>query len=314
MDSLPPSQGKTTILVVVDCLTKYGHFLPVSHPYTAASIADIFVKEIFRLHGMPWSIVSDHDPIFVSQFWEHFFKLQGTKLCRSSAYHPQSDGQTEVLNRSLEHYLWCFVADKPSSWPALLHWAEYWYNSSFHSTIQMSPFQALYGTSPPTISMYTPGSTAVHAMGTTLQRRDSLLRLLKSNMDLARNWMKQQSDKNRIEREFAEGDWVFLKLHPYRQQSLVRRPSHKLVPRFYGPYQVAACVGQVAYRLTLPPNSRIHPVFHVSLLKKKAGTQLTVSSTLPPFEQDGSVAWIPSKVLDMTITKKRNKTITKWLV
>lgn len=147
VDGLPPSQGKHSILVVVDRLSKYAHFVAVSHPYTAAQIADVFIKEIFRLHGMPRSIVSDRGQIFLSNFWEAFFKFQGTKLCRSSAYHPQSDGQTEVVNRSLEHYLRCFVADKPDSWSSLLHWAEWWHNTSFHSTIRMTPFQALWHSS-----------------------------------------------------------------------------------------------------------------------------------------------------------------------
>lgn len=254
VDGLPLSQGKSSILVVVDRLSKYSHFHVVAHPYTAATIADLFLKEIFRLHGMPRNIVSDRGSVFVSQFWEHFFKLHGTKLCRSSAYHPQLDGQIEVVNRSLEHYLRCFASDKPASWASLLHWAEWWYNTTYHSTIKMTPFQALYGSPPPTISMYLPGSTAVHAVDVALRDRDSLLRLLKSNMDIAQNRMKQHSDQKRTEREFNEGDWVYLKLHPYCQQSLVKRPAHKLAPRFYGPFQIAARVGTVAYRLALPPH------------------------------------------------------------
>lgn len=159
IEGLPPSQGKNAILVVVDRLSKYGHFIAISHPYTATGIADIFLKEIFRLHGMPRSIVSDRDPIFTSHFWETLFKLQGTKLCRSSAYHPQSDGQTEVVNRSVEHFLRCYVADKPTNWTELLHWAEWWYNTTFHATIKMTLFQAVYGTPPPSIQRYIPGST-----------------------------------------------------------------------------------------------------------------------------------------------------------
>lgn len=100
---------------------------------------------LIRLHGMPRSIVSGRGQIFVSNFWGAFFKLQGTKLCRSSAYHPQSDGQTEVVNLSLEHYLHCFIVDKPDSWSSLLHWAEWWHNTSF---IRMTPFRALYGIPP----------------------------------------------------------------------------------------------------------------------------------------------------------------------
>ncbi|CAL2255289.1 unnamed protein product [Prunus armeniaca] len=101
---LPPSSRKNCILVVVDRLSKYGHFVAIKHPYTAVQIAQIFIKEIFRLHGLPRTIVSDRDPTFLS-----------TKLCHSSTYHPQSDGQTEVLNRTLEHYLRCFARDKPTS-------------------------------------------------------------------------------------------------------------------------------------------------------------------------------------------------------
>lgn len=126
IDGLPNSQGKNAILVVIDRLsTKYGHFIAVSHPYTTATIADVFMKEVFRLHGMPCSIVSDIDTIFISHFWKGFSHLRGTHFCHSSTYHPQSDRQTEVVNRSLELHLRCFIADKPSSWSSLLHWAEW---------------------------------------------------------------------------------------------------------------------------------------------------------------------------------------------
>ena len=97
---------------------------------------------------MPRTIVSDRDPIFLSQFWEEFFQLQGSSLCRSSAYHPQTDGQTEVVNRSLEGYLRCFAGHQPSTWTNWLPWAEWWYNTTFHSAIQLTPFEAVYGRPP----------------------------------------------------------------------------------------------------------------------------------------------------------------------
>ena len=167
VEGLLSSNGYTVILVIVDRLTKYGHFIAINHPYTSASIAETFIKEIFRLHGMPKSIVSDRDPIFISNFWREFFKHQGSTLCHSLAHHPQSDGQTEVLYCTLEHYLYCFSTDKPSKWSNLLPWAEWGYNTTFQSAIKMSPFQALYGYPPPSIHTYLPGT--VHSVDAALQ-------------------------------------------------------------------------------------------------------------------------------------------------
>lgn len=116
IEGLPSSKKYNCILVVIDLFTKYGHFIPLSHPFTASVVAKAFLEHVYRHHGLPTSIVSDKDHIFTSHFWSKLFKLVGVQLCRSTAYHPQFDGQTERLNQCLETYLRCFIHACPAKW------------------------------------------------------------------------------------------------------------------------------------------------------------------------------------------------------
>lgn len=108
----------------MDRLSKYAHFLPLSHPYTATLVATLFVEHNFKLHGVPASIICDRDPVFMSKFWKEVFSLQGSSLCFSSSYDPQTDGQTEVVNRCLETYLQCFCSLQHKKWTLWLPWAK----------------------------------------------------------------------------------------------------------------------------------------------------------------------------------------------
>ena len=202
------------MLVVVDRFTKFVHFVPLSHPYFAAKVAQLYMQHVFKLHGMPAIIVSNRDLVFTSHFWQELMKLQGVLLAMSSAYHPQSYGPTEVVNKSLEHYLRAFATNRLQSWVEWLPLAEFWFNTSFHLSLKITPFEALYGFAPPRLFDYIPGTTKVDSVEVHLKTRQQLISLLKQNLVAAQERMKVAVDKCRTMGEFVVGDWVYLKLQP----------------------------------------------------------------------------------------------------
>ena len=130
---------------MVDRLTKFSHFFAISSNYSAAQVAELFFREVFRLHGLPKTIVSDRDSKFTYAFWQELFILVGTELATGTSYHPQSDRQTEIVNKWIEGYLRNYVAGQQRTWIKWLHLGEYCYNTTYHMSIWMTPFKALYG-------------------------------------------------------------------------------------------------------------------------------------------------------------------------
>lgn len=312
IEGLPVSHGMDTILVVVDRLSKYGHFLALKHPFTALTVATLFVKEIVRLHGFPTSIVSDRDRIFLSSFWKELFRIQGTALKRSTAYHPQTDGQTEIVNKALETYLRCFAGNQPKSWVKWLHWAEFSYNTSPHMTTKHTPFKIVYGRDPPLVTRVGRGQTPIDSIETILQERDVILDELHVQLLRAQQKMKGYADKNRREEQFEVGQKVYVKLQSYRQRSLARRPYEKLAAKYYGPFEIVQRIGQVAYRLQLPESSKIHPVFHVSQLKRALGP-VPSSQTIPDqLTSDLELVAEPETLLDVRRVQQGVEVLLKW--
>ncbi|CAL1357428.1 unnamed protein product [Linum trigynum] len=314
VEGLPMSKGKQVLLVVVDRFTKSAHFFALSHPYTAAEVALTFFDGVFRLHGMPSTIVCDRDSTFTSMFWTEFFRLQHTDIHYSTAYHPQTDGQTERVNRCLEDYLRCMTFHRPQDWVDWLTLAEWCYNTHFHISLQMSPFEALYGFPPSFFGLGAVLPTPVGAVEDRVSKQHLMTQLLTYNITKAQNRQKQYADRRRSERVLQVGDWAYLRLQPYRQGSVVGRQGNKLDARYFGPYKVLAKIGAVAYKLSLPAASKIHPVFHVSQLKLCRTVVPPAATQLPDADQNGSLKLAPTQILARRFIQQDNQAVTQVLV
>ncbi|GAU26773.1 hypothetical protein TSUD_317710 [Trifolium subterraneum] len=281
---LPMSHGFTVILVIVDRFSKGVHLGALPTKFIAYKVARLFIDLVCKHHGFPHSLVSDRDPVFISNFWRELFRLCGTKLRMSTAYHPETDGQTEVFNRILEQYLRSFVHKHPQQWFSYLHLAEWSHNTSLHSFTGFSPFEIIFGKPPPSIPHYLMGSSPIEAVDSILSNRQKLITKLKATLTKAQTRMKRFADQKRRDVSFDVNSWVYVKLRPYRQKTATSSSYTKLSQRYYGPFKVLARIGPVAYHLELPASSKIHPVFHCSLLKPHQGPLDTTTNSpiLPP--------------------------------
>jgi hypothetical protein len=297
IEGLPKSARFDTILVVIDKFTKYGHFIPLAHPFTALQVAQAFLDHVYKLHGLPQSIISDRDRIFTSAVWRELFRLTDTKLLMSSSYHPQTDGQTERLNQCLENFLRCSVSACPKQWSKWLSVAEFWYNTTFHTALGTTPFQVLYGHSPKQLGIINPLHCHSSEIEQWMRERNLLNEVVQHNLSRAQLRMKQHADKNRSERQFSVGDMVYLKVQPYIQSTVAQRSNQKLSYRFYGPYKILARVGSVAYHLDLPSDARIHPVVHVSQLKPHIAPGVSVHEDIAAVPVDPDMVVSPLQFL-----------------
>jgi hypothetical protein len=314
IEGLPKSQNKDVILVVVDRLSKYAHFLSLSHPYTASDIAQLFLDNIFKLHGLPKVILTDRDPIFTSAVWQTMFKAMGVQLHLTSAYHPQTDGQTERVNQCLENFLRCMCFSSPKRWHHWLSLAEWWYNTSYHTSLKTTPFQALYGFQPPMVAEVVIPDCPDLSIQEQLRNRTVAQQVIKDNLLKAQARMKHQADKHRTERILSVGDMVYLKIQPYRHVSLSTHRSLKLHSKFYGPFRILQRIGNAAYKLLLPAGCQLHDVFHVSQLKKHLGPSVVPCPDLPLIDDKGTIKVAPETILQRRMIPRNNKPVVQWLI
>jgi hypothetical protein len=263
---LPSSDGFDAIWVVIDRLTKLRHFAPCSTAIDAEGLAELFLANIFRLHGLPDTIVSDRGPQFASRFWKHLCNSLKIEPHLSTAFHPETDGQTEWTNAIMEQYLRAYVNYQQDDWVRFLPMAEFAANNHVSETTGISPFFANYGLNPkmdfePDIRVDNPKEDQAHTLADHLSE---LHDLIKSEMAFTQDRQQEYADRHQLPAPaYRPGDTVWLNARNIH----TNRPSRKLDNKRYGPFQIVKEVGKYAYQLELPPTMDTHPVFHVSLLE-----------------------------------------------
>lgn len=269
---LPPSKRGAcvydAILVIVDRYTKMNLYIATTKSCTAVDLTRILCDEVVRRFGMPTGIVSDRGSLFTSQFWSDFCYEAHVKRRLSTAFHPQTDGQTERANQTLEQYLRCYCNADQDNWAEMLPQAEFASNNAVHHAMRKSPFYMLYGFNPDV------NVTTLPVRGEPQGRRmpaaeDAAKRLRNEHEELKQRWEESSKQQRKYynakhkARSFRVGDRVLLSTKNLK----LKVPRKKLAPRFIGPFRILDAIGSQAYRLSLPTRMRIHNVFHVSLLE-----------------------------------------------
>ncbi|KAJ9527669.1 hypothetical protein QJQ45_025946 [Haematococcus lacustris] len=267
------SHGYDAICVFVDRLSKMVHFVPCREDLKARRFAQLFIDHVYKLHGMPAELISDRGSLFTSVFWREVMRRCGSKPALSSSYHPQSDGQTERYNRVLEEMLRHYISPTQSDWPDYLALAEFAVNNSWQESIQSTPFLVNTGQSPVTVGLrdlpYGGRCPSAHAF--TRWWQDAVANARKC-MAAAQSRQAAYANKARRDVEYKVGQKVLLSTKNLKLQP---GKARKLIPRYVGPFEILLLVGAVAVKLDLPASmSRLHPVFHVSLIKPYTGTDV----------------------------------------
>ncbi|GJS15478.1 hypothetical protein Tco_0409950 [Tanacetum coccineum] len=262
------SQGYDTIWVIVDRLTKSSIFMPMRETDPMDKLARMYLKEVVTKHGIPVSIICDRDPRFASNFWKSLQKALGTSLDMSTAYHPQTNGQSERTIQTLEDMLRACVINFGNGWVKHLPLVKFSYNNSYHASIKAAPFETLYGRKCRSPVCWAEVGQVQLTGPELVQETTERIIQIKQRIQTARDRQKSYADLKRKPMEFQVGDKVMLKVSPWK--GVVRFGKRgKLNPRYVGPFKVLKKVGAVAYKLELPQElSRVHNTFHVSNLKK----------------------------------------------
>ncbi|XP_074314198.1 uncharacterized protein LOC141649405 [Silene latifolia] len=289
--ALPRTQrGKDSILVVVDRFSKMAHFVPCQKTEDASGVADLYFKEIVKLHGVPKTIVSDRDTKFMSYFWKTLWRLLNTKLLFSTSHHPQTDGQTEVTNRTLGRILRCIVKSSLKDWDLKLAQAEFAFNRALSSSTGHNPFEVVYGSNPlmPIDQSNVPRATVNYDAKKRVEQMRHLHDQVRKQIEKANEQAKKNSKPTKGRKEFQPGDLVWVHM---RKERFPGKRKNKLMPRADGPFEVTKRVGTNAYKVDLPGEYGVHGTFNIGDLSRYYGsdeedTEDLRVKPLPPEEDD----------------------------
>jgi len=307
-------KGHDAILVFCDRLTKMVKFAPCKKTDGAAHAARLFKDYVFANYGMPSALYSDRDSRFTSQFWKELLKQLGVKQKMSSAFHPQTDGQTERANRVLEEYLRHYVNPRQDDWDGWLPLAEFAYNNSVHEATGHTPFFMNYARHPQLPGAPKKPNTRYPAVQQFVQNVAGVVREAKDKLEAVRHKSKRYADEKRRDLSFKVGDLVLLST---KNIQLKTPGVNKLLPKYLGPFKVTEVINPVAYRLELPACMKCHNVFHTSLLLKYRSNGSIQPPPLPLEFDDGEGGeWFSIElILDRREVKKgRGRTATQYLV
>jgi ribonuclease HI len=309
--------GFDALVVFVDRLSKRILVAPTTGNVTGEGVALLFFEHVFRHHGLPIELVSDRDPRFTGAFWRSLMARLGTRLNMSTANHPQTDGQTERANRTIEDMLRAYVGPFQDDWDKHLVAVEFAYNESQQASTGVSPFFFIYGKHPRTpLSLVSEGEGSRPADASV----DAFVARLQDNLAKARAALKQaqerqQSVANRHRRhdEFEVGDKVFVAARALRPP-LADGAVKKLAPKKFGPYPIIEKISSVAYKLGLPAHVKVHPVMHVSLFERdhsQPGDD-RVTDPPPPEILDGEEHFFVERLLGTKGTGRLRKYLVRW--